>query len=166
MAISRTRTIAEQLSMPIGSIGPTRGRCLEHLRQILAEMELSQVPASRVVGTAFSRRAAVHARRASASTHLPPEPSTSGKALPDLGQQVRYEQEHGVRGLRGEVGRTNDGNVRPRHAAPVLGRRRIHNGGQQPSIHAGGAEERDRTRSGAVAQHAPSRVSLRNEPVA
>ncbi len=36
------KEIAEQLSMPIGSIGPTRGRCLEHLRQILAEMELSQ----------------------------------------------------------------------------------------------------------------------------
>jgi RNA polymerase sigma factor (sigma-70 family) len=33
------KTIAEQLRMPIGSIGPTRGRCLEHLRQILAEME-------------------------------------------------------------------------------------------------------------------------------
>jgi RNA polymerase sigma factor (sigma-70 family) len=26
------------LSMPIGSIGPTRGRCLEHLRQIILEM--------------------------------------------------------------------------------------------------------------------------------
>jgi RNA polymerase sigma factor (sigma-70 family) len=41
------KTIAEQLSMPIGSIGPTRGRCLEHLRQILAEMESSPVPISR-----------------------------------------------------------------------------------------------------------------------
>lgn len=38
------KMIAEQLNMPIGSIGPTRGRCLEHLRQILAEMELSQIP--------------------------------------------------------------------------------------------------------------------------
>ncbi len=36
--------IAEQLSMPIGSIGPTRGRCLEHLRQLLEEVELSQTP--------------------------------------------------------------------------------------------------------------------------
>ncbi|MGO8861384.1 MAG: RNA polymerase sigma factor [Acidimicrobiales bacterium] len=36
------KEIAEQLSMPIGSIGPTRGRCLEHLRQILAETELTQ----------------------------------------------------------------------------------------------------------------------------
>ena len=36
------KTIAEQLSMPIGSIGPTRGRCLEHLRRILAELELNQ----------------------------------------------------------------------------------------------------------------------------
>ena len=33
------REIAEQLSMPIGSIGPTRGRCLDHLREILSEME-------------------------------------------------------------------------------------------------------------------------------
>jgi RNA polymerase sigma factor (sigma-70 family) len=38
------KAIAEQLNMPIGSIGPTRGRCLEHLRQILAEMEMSQIP--------------------------------------------------------------------------------------------------------------------------
>ncbi len=34
--------IAEQLSMPVGSIGPTRGRCLEHLRQLLEEVELSR----------------------------------------------------------------------------------------------------------------------------
>ena len=38
------KDIAEQLNMPIGSIGPTRGRCLEELRRILAEMELA--PAS------------------------------------------------------------------------------------------------------------------------
>jgi RNA polymerase sigma factor (sigma-70 family) len=38
------KTIAEQLNMPIGSIGPTRGRCLEHLRQIMADMELNQTP--------------------------------------------------------------------------------------------------------------------------
>jgi RNA polymerase sigma factor (sigma-70 family) len=35
------KEIAEQLDMPIGSIGPTRGRCLEQLRQILEEMELA-----------------------------------------------------------------------------------------------------------------------------
>ena len=35
------KEIAEQLNMPVGSIGPTRGRCLEHLRQLLTEMELS-----------------------------------------------------------------------------------------------------------------------------
>jgi RNA polymerase sigma factor (sigma-70 family) len=38
------KDIAEQLNMPIGSIGPTRGRCLEHLRQILEEMELAPAP--------------------------------------------------------------------------------------------------------------------------
>jgi RNA polymerase sigma factor (sigma-70 family) len=36
--------IAEQLNMPIGSIGPTRGRCLEHLRRLMEELEL-QTPA-------------------------------------------------------------------------------------------------------------------------
>jgi RNA polymerase sigma factor (sigma-70 family) len=40
------KEIAEQLSMPIGSIGPTRGRCLEHLRQILDEMQPAQVGVS------------------------------------------------------------------------------------------------------------------------
>jgi RNA polymerase sigma factor (sigma-70 family) len=37
--------IAEQLHMPIGSIGPTRGRCLDHLRHILDGMQLAQTPA-------------------------------------------------------------------------------------------------------------------------
>jgi RNA polymerase sigma factor (sigma-70 family) len=39
--------IAEQLNMPIGSIGPTRGRCLEHLRQLMEDLELSHSSASR-----------------------------------------------------------------------------------------------------------------------
>ncbi len=39
------KVIADQLGMPIGSIGPTRGRCLEHLRQLLAEVELNRVAA-------------------------------------------------------------------------------------------------------------------------
>jgi RNA polymerase sigma factor (sigma-70 family) len=48
------KTIAEQLSMPIGSIGPTRGRCLEHLRQILDEMELNQHPPVQLADTGVS----------------------------------------------------------------------------------------------------------------
>jgi len=32
------KEISARLSMPIGSIGPTRGRCLEHLRRILADL--------------------------------------------------------------------------------------------------------------------------------
>jgi RNA polymerase sigma factor (sigma-70 family) len=35
--------IAKQLSMPIGSIGPTRGRCLEHLRQLMEAGDQSPV---------------------------------------------------------------------------------------------------------------------------
>jgi RNA polymerase sigma factor (sigma-70 family) len=41
------KEIGEQLNMPVGSIGPTRGRCLDHLRQMLAEMELSPTLVSR-----------------------------------------------------------------------------------------------------------------------
>jgi RNA polymerase sigma factor (sigma-70 family) len=40
------KEIAEQLNMPIGSIGPTMGRCLDHLRQILAETELTETQAA------------------------------------------------------------------------------------------------------------------------
>jgi hypothetical protein len=29
--------VAESLGMPVGSIGPTRGRCLAKLRQLLAD---------------------------------------------------------------------------------------------------------------------------------
>jgi len=32
------KEISEVLSMPIGSIGPTRGRCLDHLRRLLLEV--------------------------------------------------------------------------------------------------------------------------------
>jgi RNA polymerase sigma factor (sigma-70 family) len=45
------KAIAEQLNMPIGSIGPTRGRCLEHLRQILAELEFKQNPPVQLADT-------------------------------------------------------------------------------------------------------------------
>jgi DNA-directed RNA polymerase specialized sigma24 family protein len=33
------KEISEALRMPIGSIGPTRGRCLEHLGRIMEELE-------------------------------------------------------------------------------------------------------------------------------
>jgi RNA polymerase sigma factor (sigma-70 family) len=32
------KEVSETMSMPVGSIGPTRGRCLEHLRRILQEV--------------------------------------------------------------------------------------------------------------------------------
>lgn len=35
------KTLSELLDMPIGSIGPTRGRCLEHLRRLVAEEGLT-----------------------------------------------------------------------------------------------------------------------------
>lgn len=35
--------LSRKLSMPIGSIGPTRGRCLEHLRRLLLEAGVTAV---------------------------------------------------------------------------------------------------------------------------
>jgi RNA polymerase sigma factor (sigma-70 family) len=34
------KEISKRLGMPIGSIGPTRGRCLEHLRRIIDELSV------------------------------------------------------------------------------------------------------------------------------
>lgn len=36
------KEISSALSMPIGSIGPTRGRCLEHLRRIMEELGVDE----------------------------------------------------------------------------------------------------------------------------
>lgn len=40
------KEISEQLAMPVGSIGPTRGRCLEHLRRLLLEVESASAAVS------------------------------------------------------------------------------------------------------------------------
>jgi RNA polymerase sigma factor (sigma-70 family) len=40
---SSYKEISTVLSMPIGSIGPTRGRCLEHLKKVIQELEASAV---------------------------------------------------------------------------------------------------------------------------
>lgn len=38
------KIISEQLEMPVGSIGPTRGRCLERLRRIMEELGTDAAP--------------------------------------------------------------------------------------------------------------------------
>jgi RNA polymerase sigma factor (sigma-70 family) len=40
------RQLSEDADMAIGSIGPTRGRCLEHLRELIATVEAGAVPMS------------------------------------------------------------------------------------------------------------------------
>ena len=37
------KDLSKLLQMPVGSIGPTRGRCLEHLRQLVAEEGMSAI---------------------------------------------------------------------------------------------------------------------------
>lgn len=48
------KEISHLLSMPIGSIGPTRGRCLDHLRRILDQLEA--MPAGRRAGARRQKR--------------------------------------------------------------------------------------------------------------
>ena len=69
--------ISDELGLPVGSIGPTRGRCLDRLR-VLLQASSSQ------------------ARSASASTHRPPAASTSGNAARTSVHEVREEQQHGI----------------------------------------------------------------------
>ena len=122
------KEIAEQLSMPIGSIGPTRGRCLEHLRQILAEMQAPRsvgyvdFPARhRLAESRQSRRPPVQPRSVSASTHLPPESSTSGKALRTSVSRSGTNRSTRCGGVAVEPCRADDGNIRPRHTETMLG---------------------------------------------
>ena len=112
------KEIAEQLSMPIGSIGPTRGRCLDHLRADTGRDGGSgRWIGTRVDRTSFlhalrneTRTAGRHASRGRLSASSSPQcfsihPSAPGvfdlgKGPPDLGEQVRYEQENVVRTVR------------------------------------------------------------------
>ena len=42
------KQVSEDSEIAIGSIGPTRGRCLEHLRELIAEVEAGAEPMSAV----------------------------------------------------------------------------------------------------------------------
>jgi DNA-directed RNA polymerase specialized sigma24 family protein len=37
------KDLSQLLQMPVGSIGPTRARCLEHLRKLIAEEDLTAI---------------------------------------------------------------------------------------------------------------------------
>ena len=93
--------ISDELGLPVGRIGPTRGRCLARLR-LLLEASLGR---AECVG--------VHP---AAAACLDP-----GIAGPNFGHQVRDEQRHFIRAARGELRRTDHGNIGPRHAQPALG---------------------------------------------
>ena len=93
--------ISDQLGLPVGSIGPTRGRCLARLRVLLEaclrSAERVRVHPAAAVGLDFR---------------------VTGT---NLGHQVGYEQRHLVRVPGGELGRADDGNRRSRHAQSALG---------------------------------------------
>lgn len=61
------KEISRLLSMPIGSIGPTRGRCLEHLRRILDQLEAEAAASRHELPAAGPVRPEARTRRAFAS---------------------------------------------------------------------------------------------------
>ena len=82
--------ISDQLGLPVGSIGPTRGRCLARLRVLLqASLPTPSQDRTRTCSQSATGRLSATGRSScqptagrepsvSASTHVPPEPSTSG----------------------------------------------------------------------------------------
>lgn len=42
--------LSQRLGIPIGSIGPTRGRCLERLRRVIEDLEQDMVPSAAISG--------------------------------------------------------------------------------------------------------------------
>jgi hypothetical protein len=76
--------ISQQLGLPVGSIGPTRGRCLAKLRTLLQPIEQSQASD----GSGWSRRQAspLQDRPRSAAAPAPALHNQSRVRLrPDLG---------------------------------------------------------------------------------
>ena len=81
--------ISDQLGLPIGSIGPTRSRCLARLRDLL-HPSLTDTPRPAASDPALrpvSREPARRTPSTSASTQRPPAASTSGKAARTSGSR-------------------------------------------------------------------------------
>jgi hypothetical protein len=74
--------ISDRLDLPIGSIGPTRRRCLAQLQVLLHptldDAQWQELGLPSVTGLASYPSTELAGARASASTHLPPAASTSG----------------------------------------------------------------------------------------
>ena len=49
----RYETVSEALGLPVGSIGPTRGRCLDKLRKVLTEQGWFGTDSATTVETGF-----------------------------------------------------------------------------------------------------------------
>jgi len=64
--------LARALEMPIGSIGPTRGRCLEHLRRLVEELDVLSTGGhpDESVGTCPDQPAPPDRRRTGSVVHL------------------------------------------------------------------------------------------------
>ena len=106
-----------------------------------------------------------HEPSVSTSTHRPPAASTSREGVPDLGQQVRNEQQHRIRPADGELRRVGHRNAASRHPQALLGGRGVDHRGQEEAIHLGMAQQCDRPGCGAVAEDLPSGRPFGGQPV-
>jgi RNA polymerase sigma factor (sigma-70 family) len=137
--------ISDELGLPVGSIGPTRGRCLARLRVLL---EASLGGAERV-GVYPAAAARLDFRVGGAS----------------LGHQVRDEERYLIRVTRDELVRADHRNRGPRHAQSALGRGGVRHRGQHFPVDPRLAEQRDSARGGTVAEHGLARGRALGKPV-
>lgn len=135
--------ISDQLGLPIGSIGPTRGRCLAQLRVLL------QTPLVKCLDV---------------------DPRPAGLldlriCRPDLSHQVGYKQQHGRRFPSGQFRWRGHGNVRAGHPSPLLCRGSVNDGRQKIVIDLRLAQQGNGSGRRPVAKNQAPGRRLRGQPL-
>jgi RNA polymerase sigma factor (sigma-70 family) len=141
--------ISAQLGLPIGSIGPTRGRCLERLRLALRPAEQALLLAAQRISID---------PLATGSRHL-------GVGGADLSAKIGDKQHDRVGLARGQLRRAEDRDVCAGHPQALLRRRSVDDRRQQRAIQVRSAQQRYGTRRGPVAEHGPSAIALGAQPI-
>lgn len=137
--------ISDELGLPVGSIGPTRGRCLARLRVLLKACLYS----AECVGVDPVAAACLDLRVGGAH----------------FGHEIGDEERHLIGAPRGELGRTDHRDRGSWHAQAVLGRGAVRHRRQQVAVYPGPAQQRDGPGGGTIAEHGPPRGRAASEPL-
>jgi len=117
--------ISDRLDLPVGSIGPTRRRCLARLQVLLASS--SADPRWEDPGLEVQIALEVSSLSRATGQHLGVHPAAAcrlhlGVGGPHLGQQVGHEQHHRRARMGGQQVRAHHADVGAGHPQPALGR--------------------------------------------